>query len=1030
MKKLRHLTMRIFGLILMLISTVVFGQHVADISAFDAYYKLSSTEVIDVSGEYIIASFDSSKPDVSLNSDGSIKGALMNSESSGRFGWDGLNFENGNLYKSNINGLNDFVHAVYNRKSVRWKFIKNNSNFRIQNISNNRYLYTRDNWGSYGIKAGATEEDWKITSNKIYSTKLNQRPLVYSTRAGGTDFFVDKYLLSGNSNANSNTDIFKRLTLDNVYSQVGYVLDRKLFPAKNSTGANITYEVVKTTRNGVQINETLITEMSRNEQFVDFRYDADGVVELKAIVDRQGHIPSYTKTIFITIKNDQPCFMEGFENQSFQGGYDSNVTLSNIDFPNFPNLSNGNNIYKYFSGIILGSNANKKAHITSRTLSELSGKVTVEMLVKSDVADKQIRIGFISKSKVLGSTTTISNSTFYNSEVVNYKVDKTINDSEYTKLYHIFDLKESGIPQDLVFYIGTHNSDTRMYINEVKINCSSYNNTDTTWDYGFWSHGKPNKNRNAIVRQQTTESFEAKEILVERRLNSNDKLNILVTNNDTYTAYSKLTVDPRDELIFDKGSYLYLDRISAGESSAATVSGNVGFKSKINYFNYESNIYSSPVIGQLIKGNGNTYFTPNGTIYRFDTESFSWKNYTGNVFEDGKGVMIQRTGATKYYSNYDSDNDPNTVNRPLNFEGIFKGVPNQHKTIRVSLTPSINEGSYMIGNPYSAPISIKSFLSYNTNIDFIEIMTNENPWDYSTGKYLQPKYYTYCNSEGCTNSNNDTDTALDLKLDLGVGFLAKTKSNIENFYVNFRYLDIVKSIDKNDLLENNRQYNKEGLKFTLGLIVDNKEAASFLMSFNPNASNEFEEGMDARISNKEFEFFSLNNGNKYVIESRFYPLDVEDYIVISFRTSKSGSHIVYLKNIINYFDLNQKIFLKDNYENKIIDLTNDMFYEFNSEVGEFTDRFEIIFKNDLLEIEEFSSNEKLVIYESDNNKYINSNDIISSYDIFNIQGVKIDSHTNINSKSVKIIDIPNKGFYLLKIYLQNGKVVNRKILNK
>ncbi|WP_322970743.1 T9SS sorting signal type C domain-containing protein [Faecalibacter sp. LW9] len=1026
MKKLRQCYLGYLSLFFLLFSIIGWGQHIANISDFDAYYKLSSNEGINVNGEYIIASFDLTRPNISQNQNGSINGVLMNSKSSARLFWDGLAYDNGTLYKSNINGLNDFVHATINNKSVRWKFIINESNYRIQNLSNEKYLYTRDSRGNYGINAGSTKEDWKITLNKIYSTKLNERPLVYSNRVGGSDFFVDKNLLSSSSNDISNTDIYKRLTLDNVYSQIAYVLDRKLFPAKNSTGANITYEVIKTTRNGVQINETLITEMSRNDDFVDFRFEADGVVELKAIVDRQGHIPSYTKTIYITIKESQPCFIEGFENQSFQGGYNSQEILLATDFPNFPNLSNGNNIYKYFSGIILGSLSNKKAHITTRTLSGLSGNVTVEILVKSDVADKDIRIGFISKSKVDANTITISNSNFHNSQVSNYNIDKTIIDSEYTKVYKSFNLGNSGIPNDLVFYIGTHYSDTRMFINEVKINCSTYND-ETTWDHGFWSYGKPDKNRKAIIRQQTQESFEAKEILVQRRTPDSDKLTILVTNNDTYSAFSNLTVDPNDELIFDKGSYLYLNRLSSGESVAATVSGNVGFKSKVNYFNYESNIYSSPVVDQLIKGNGNNYFTPNGTIYMFDTETFSWKNYIGNTFDKGKGVMIQRTGVTKYFSSYDSDNDPNTVNRPLAFEGVFKGVPNKHMSTRVNLTPNMAGGSYMLGNPYSAPISIKSFLSYNTNIDFIEIMVNENPWDYTVGKYLQPKYYTYCNKSGCTNSGNNTN--FDFDLDLGVGFLAKTTSNIVNYFVDFRYSDIVKNVGKNVLLENNRQSRNEEFKFSLGLIADNKEAATFLMSFTPNGSNEYEEGMDAKISNKEFEFFSLNNDNKYVIETRGYPLDINDTIKINFKTSLEGSHMVYLKNIFNELDVNQKIFLKDKYENIIVDLTSDNFYEFNSVVGDFSDRFEILFKNNILDVSDQLKNDNLVVYKFNKQRFIDSKILITSIIVYDILGNFISQQTNINSKNVQINNLPTKGVFLLKIKLYNGEIVTKKIIN-
>ncbi len=104
---------------------------------------------------------------------------------------------------------------------------------------------------------------------------------------------------------------------------------------------------------------------------------------------------------------------------------------------------------------------------------------------------------------------------------------------------------------------------------------------------------------------------------------------------------------------------------------------------------------------------------------------------------------------------------------------------------------------------------------------------------------------------------------------------------------------------------------------------------------------------------------SLLNGQQYVIQA-FSPI-TEDKVV-DLNLNASGNFTYSLKAVeLSNFPNGQEIYLRDNLTNTLFDLTSEEAYNFTSEAGLFTDRFDIVFKaSETLGTEEFKTDNTLI----------------------------------------------------------------------
>jgi hypothetical protein len=118
--------------------------------------------------------------------------------------------------------------------------------------------------------------------------------------------------------------------------------------------------------------------------------------------------------------------------------------------------------------------------------------------------------------------------------------------------------------------------------------------------------------------------------------------------------------------------------------------------------------------------------------------------------------------------------------------------------------------------------------------------------------------------------------------------------------------------------------------------------------------------------------------------------------------------------------------LRDNYANNIQNLTLGE-YSFSTAIGTFTDRFDIIYQNQLNNTNPSVNANQIIIYNKDQAAFINSGEIIMhSIKIFDIRGRLLYQKSDINDTKYSIkLDVANE-VLLFQITTQNGEIITKK----
>ncbi|MGB6268097.1 MAG: T9SS type A sorting domain-containing protein, partial [Olleya sp.] len=109
-------------------------------------------------------------------------------------------------------------------------------------------------------------------------------------------------------------------------------------------------------------------------------------------------------------------------------------------------------------------------------------------------------------------------------------------------------------------------------------------------------------------------------------------------------------------------------------------------------------------------------------------------------------------------------------------------------------------------------------------------------------------------------------------------------------------------------------------------------------------------------------------------------------------------------------------------------------YSFTSEVGQFNDRFEIVFNNASLSNNDFVLNENnLSIIELENNEVLfkTGNELtIKSVQIFDVLGRNLYTFKGTNSTETFNLANLSQAAYVAKVELSNGQLISKKAIKK
>ncbi len=540
------------------------------------------------------------------------------------------------------------------------------------------------------------------------------------------------------------------------------------------------------------------------------------------------------------------------------------------------------------------------------------------------------------------------------------------------------------------------------YSNVVTITVPS-----TTWNGTSWSNGEPTITTTAYM----TGNYSLSTDIFACTLTVSNNAVVSIPSGYDVTLYGKLTVNTGSSFTLNNNSNL-IQQTNVSNTGDITVKRMSSPVYRLDY-----TLWSSPVSGVQTLFNFSpltSNIAPTNIrfyIYNTVTNQYNSVNPVTTTFDTAKGYLIR---SPNNWLSYNSSLSP----APQKWTGSFTGVPRNGDVAFTMINTGTNTAINATGNPYPSSLLMNNFINGNTsNIEgtlwfWRKYNDNDNLVSYST-----------CSTIGCTLNNNATYTDSSL-ISIGQGFMVKAKAGQTNlnFTNSMRSSENVNQFFKTSTTQIDRYW----LKMTNST---NITAGQNLIAYVPNATNDYDSGLDGLYSNDSSVAFYSKAGTQDVVINARPSFVVSDVLPLIFKTNVSDTYAFSLNQKEGIFNGNQDVLLRDHYTNSVQNLSQGD-YSFTSAIGTFSDRFDIIYQNTLgVNHSEFNSNQ-VVIYNQDNITHINSGHIImNSLKIFDVQGRLLYSKSGINDTKTSLKLGFESQMLLFQITSQDGETVTKKVLN-
>lgn len=450
------------------------------------------------------------------------------------------------------------------------------------------------------------------------------------------------------------------------------------------------------------------------------------------------------------------------------------------------------------------------------------------------------------------------------------------------------------------------------------------------------------------------------------------------------------------------------------------------------------NFVTSPVVGQNIK----TIYPGNPNVIEYRESNNFFYNHSGD-YTAGKGFGIKEPSKSAVSGTTVTAN--------------FRGIPFNGELIYPLARTNPGNPDYgfnLIGNPYPSNLDIQ--LLYNNNSTVIEptfyFWDNRGNTEYTQqgSEYGGSNYAIYNAVSGTGNGTGeaaggapDNSRIPNRYVKVGTGFMVQAISPGQSI----RFTNAYRSADNSGPAFFGKYMNQnsfaaehaadintenESEKDRYWLTLTTMSGMEFM-----NAVVYFDEGNneyaadDSDAMGASDEIFTLV-GQQYLAINGRAPFENTDVVPLGVRHFAEGKFIIDIHTKEGVFANGQKIYLKDNYLNKLHELTLG-YYEYESESGEFIDRFEILYKNPGVTDPVFTASNLNHLKISKENHHImidSSIDKITAVEIFNLSGWSIYKKDNVNSQEHKVAaQSLGKGIIIVNVITEKGEVVSRKFIN-
>lgn len=527
----------------------------------------------------------------------------------------------------------------------------------------------------------------------------------------------------------------------------------------------------------------------------------------------------------------------------------------------------------------------------------------------------------------------------------------------------------------------------------------------SVWNGTTWSNGYPVNNVAAVINDDfiVTSDLECCSVTINNtaQVVVESGNNLIVENEVNVAGAASLTIENNANLI---------------QINNVANSGNINqFRNTNSLMRLDYVMWSSPVTGtQSLKDfspltMNNRFYTYNSTNNIYSSVS----NPVNTTFEDGVGYLIRMP-----------DNHPTS---PTIWTGEFIGVP-KNGDIDVDLTYISSTQKYSaIGNPYPSTISAEAFLQSNAG----DIEGTIYFWR-KTNNAAGTAYATY--TLGGATSTSPTSPVPNGTIQVGQGFIVAAQ-NVVNPTARFTN-DLRVDNNSNQIFRSNfglpyaTQTEMERHRIWLNLTNQSGFFSQMMIGYMSNATNEVDDLIDGRyIGDSQIALSSLVNSEEYIIQGRALPFEVSDVVPLLFRTNTAGNFTISLATVDGLFAGDQLIYLRDNLTGLVHDMKSGE-YNFFTETGVFVARFEIIYENVTLSVENPESANSLMVATGNQQIELQStSELIQKIQVYDVLGRRLFQHDAIQNQTFIIPGLlPQNQSLFIKVEMNNGQTITKKII--
>ncbi|MEL1243786.1 GEVED domain-containing protein [Flavobacterium sp. DGU11] len=604
---------------------------------------------------------------------------------------------------------------------------------------------------------------------------------------------------------------------------------------------------------------------------------------------------------------------------------------------------------------------------------------------------------------------TVTYSTTTNTYLTGYQ-DKTVN---ATAVNGIISHDVTGAASNTLYrYVVRAVTPVSLNSNEISVTTGKSN----TWNGTVWTAGTaPTNIDKAIIEGNYNTSA-----------NGTFNASQLVLNSGIFTIASGTNLTVQNEVVNNAGASNFvienngnlLQINDVDNTGAVTVAKNSAPLFRLDYA-----MWSSPVGGETLAG-----FSPqtlSNRFYRYNPLSDEYATMPGTTtFAEGAGYLIRVANNHPDFVNAETPGTP--------WQGTFTGTPN-NGDVNVAVTPQqsgVSQGYNAVGNPYPSPINIFAFYAANTGTiaDGSALYFWRKKNDASTSYYARVTKLAYTantgNAWGDAGGSAFNGAPNTWVINPGQGFIVQATGSTVHFNNGMR------TAVNNGQIFRTAQDESQIAVSRLWLNLSGQDSFSqAAIGYTDMTTLGLDYGWDGKafVNDGDLTLFSLAGEETLGIQAR-PSFDVSDIVPMGYQATTAGSYTIAIDHMDGVFETGQDVYLQDNLLNITHDL-NQGAYEFTTEAGVTTGRFNILYAQPLSTDNPVLDSNSVIVYKEGNSININSGTAdMTGVSVYDTRGRLLYSGKDINATTTVINGLQaEKQVLIINIATTKGDV-SKKII--